>query len=157
MTTCTQVYDMTRVGKATVKVRDIHSHPRESHGRRSRADNTDHLIPYHIWGRSITGVHCTIFEVSFLCSILECLHQHWPCTHNIRNCRISGWPRGGVNRPAKIALNFCQIQPMALPSQNSGTTTPADNFKAQFKIYERKHRLEKLLSFLRVCGSQIDS
>jgi hypothetical protein len=85
MTTCTQAYDTTRAGKATVKVRDIHGHPCESHGWRSRADDVDHLIPCHIWGASVTRVHCSAFEVSFLCSILECPHQHSPCTHNIRN------------------------------------------------------------------------
>jgi hypothetical protein len=94
MTTCTKVYDTTRAGKATTKVRDIHGHPHKSHGRQSREDDVDHLISCHIffliynstqWGTSITRVHCSAFEVSFLSSILECPHQHSPCTHNIRN------------------------------------------------------------------------
>jgi hypothetical protein len=33
---------------------------------------------------TIWRVHCSAFEVSFLC-ILECPHQHTPCTHDIRN------------------------------------------------------------------------
>ena len=43
------------------------------------------LIPCHIWGASIMRVHCSAFEVSFLCSILDCPHQHSLCTHNISN------------------------------------------------------------------------
>jgi hypothetical protein len=83
MMMCTQVYDTTRVGKTIVKVRDIHGYPRESHGQWSRVDGADHLIPCHIWGASITRVHCSAFEMSFLCSILECPHQRSPSTHNL--------------------------------------------------------------------------
>jgi hypothetical protein len=75
MMMCTQAYDTTRAGKATVKVRDIHGHPRESHGRRSRADGVDHLILCHIWGTSIRGCivvllrchFCVVFWSALIC------------------------------------------------------------------------------------------
>jgi hypothetical protein len=38
-----------------------------------------------------------------------------------------------------------------------GTTAPADNFEIQLKIFVWKLRSEKLLRFLQVCSSQIDS
>jgi hypothetical protein len=66
-----------------------------------------------------------------------------------------------MNRSVKAKLELfvkfnpwhCRSVPAALLGQNSNTTAPADNFKAQFKIYERKLRSKKLLSFLQVYGS----
>jgi hypothetical protein len=68
-----------------------------------------------------------------------------------------------VNRPVKTKLeemsNFtrgtaalslrhcCAAAPLG---QNNGTGAPAENFVAQFKIYEWKLRSKKLLSFLQV-------
>jgi hypothetical protein len=67
----------------------------------------------------------------------------------------------GVTKPAKAKLellsnSICGTAALCpqhcssatLPGQNSGTAALADNFEAQFKICGRKHRSEKLLSFL---------
>jgi hypothetical protein len=85
ITTCTQAYDTTWARKAIVKVRDIDGHPCESHGRQSRVDAQTIWFPTtfeaYLWRECIV----VLLRCHFCVVFLECLHQHSPCTHNIRN------------------------------------------------------------------------
>ena len=75
----------------------------------------------------------------------------------IDECRISGTPREGVNRPVKIQLEPKSNSPAALSLCERGTAAPEGEISSQFKIYPTKFRSGKFLSFLQGSRSQIDS